>query len=250
MRRMKVTLTFSKSIAPSKKSNTKYYFLLLCQPLWSVVHSAGITKDMASPCPRCGDTRAEPLRRSVFYGLFKAAGYRLSECARCKRKRVFSRDKQAKSHHHHGFILRSDAVGAFAKISDSPPETPRAFATAAGKGFAATTGQTDAAAFIKEAVPIIPAAINASTEIEPPSRPPGPLLRAEADTAPQPGINHGEESEKVRHNKTYTCPVCGSRDCRRSRRTFWENIRRRPKMMRCRSCRRRFPHPSSEDSEK
>jgi ribosomal protein L37AE/L43A len=39
------------------------------------------------------------------------------------------------------------------------------------------------------------------------------------------------------------CPVCGSTAYRRSRRTILERILLRPRMARCRNCRKRFPYP-------
>ena len=48
------------------------------------------------------------------------------------------------------------------------------------------------------------------------------------------------------------CPFCGAGDFRKSRRRWYDRLMRRPKMARCRSCRRRFPRPyfrpSSEES--
>jgi transcription elongation factor Elf1 len=41
------------------------------------------------------------------------------------------------------------------------------------------------------------------------------------------------------------CPVCGSTAYRRSRRTTLERILLRPRMARCRNCRKRFPFPKS-----
>jgi uncharacterized Zn finger protein len=41
------------------------------------------------------------------------------------------------------------------------------------------------------------------------------------------------------------CPACGSTSYRRSRRTTLERILLRPKMARCRKCRKRFPYPKS-----
>lgn len=37
------------------------------------------------------------------------------------------------------------------------------------------------------------------------------------------------------------CPSCGSHDCRRSHRTWWERHRNAPPMYRCRRCNYRFP---------
>lgn len=39
------------------------------------------------------------------------------------------------------------------------------------------------------------------------------------------------------------CPRCGSLDFRRSRRRWYDRVLRRPKMVRCRNCRRRFSGP-------
>lgn len=40
------------------------------------------------------------------------------------------------------------------------------------------------------------------------------------------------------------CPYCGSDDFRRSRRRWYDHLLKRPKMARCRQCRRRFPSDS------
>jgi len=40
------------------------------------------------------------------------------------------------------------------------------------------------------------------------------------------------------------CPACGSTAYRRSRRTLLERILLRPRMARCRNCRKRFPYPT------
>ena len=39
------------------------------------------------------------------------------------------------------------------------------------------------------------------------------------------------------------CPACGSTSYRRSRRNILERILLRPRMVRCRNCRKRFPYP-------
>jgi hypothetical protein len=52
--------------------------------------------------------------------------------------------------------------------------------------------------------------------------------------------------------QTIGCPYCGAADFRKSRRRWYDRLMRRPKMARCRSCRRRFPRPyfrpSAEES--
>jgi hypothetical protein len=39
------------------------------------------------------------------------------------------------------------------------------------------------------------------------------------------------------------CPYCRSTEWRRSRRRWYDRLMKRPKMARCRTCRRRFPQP-------
>jgi len=72
---------------------------------------------MVSPCPKCGDMRAEPLYRSIFYPLFKRLGYRLSECGRCRRKRLVPRHKNDKHRHTHaeGSKTRAEVTRATEK---------------------------------------------------------------------------------------------------------------------------------------
>src|SRR5438552_6757893 len=42
---------------------------------------------------------------------------------------------------------------------------------------------------------------------------------------------------------TVGCPYCGGTDIRRSRRRWYDRLMKRPKMVRCRKCLRRFPRP-------
>jgi len=62
------------------------------------------------------------------------------------------------------------------------------------------------------------------------------------ESAPVEAVpNEAEElHEKERRE---ACPKCGKHDFRRSRRTWWEHLRRRPSMVRCRSCRHRYALP-------
>jgi hypothetical protein len=52
-------------------------------------------------------------------------------------------------------------------------------------------------------------------------------------------------------NNSPACPYCGSTDFRRSRRRWYDYLLKRPKMARCRTCRRRFPSryiPRAQDN--
>jgi hypothetical protein len=128
---------------------------------------------MVSPCPKCEAVRAEPARGSIFYRPFKLFGYRLTECARCGRWRVFPTKK--KTHH--------------------DPENARKL-------------QTEAAVRMVEEKPA-----------------------PEVVTAKNPRSPKG------------ACPVCGSHNFHRSKRSFWERMTARPPMVRCGKCRERFPRP-------
>lgn len=51
-------------------------------------------------------------------------------------------------------------------------------------------------------------------------------------------------------NNSPACPYCGSSDFRRSRRRWFDHLRRRSKMARCKQCHRRFPcrhFPNAKD---
>jgi len=146
-----------------------------------------------SPCPRCGDTRAEPVYRSVYYSLLRRLGYRLCECGRCRRWRVFRR-------HHQGHRR------------DSRRDTHEARTGA--------LAVPDRSANSPEAPAVENPSVTTATMVETETTP--------ADAAGGPRI---------------ACPFCGSENCRPSRRTFWERWIGRPKMLRRRLCRKRFPRP-------
>lgn len=52
-----------------------------------------------------------------------------------------------------------------------------------------------------------------------------------------------EDANEKEPERSDVCPRCGQKDYRRSRRRWWERLTRRPPMVRCRACRRRFPEP-------
>lgn len=46
---------------------------------------------MAAPCPRCGATKTEPIRRGWRQSLARGLGYDFRKCARCRRLRLIGR---------------------------------------------------------------------------------------------------------------------------------------------------------------
>jgi len=61
----------------------------------------------------------------------------------------------------------------------------------------------------------------------------------------QPKVSGQETSVDSSTHEARCCPVCGSTSYRRSGRSLLERILLRPKMARCRNCRKRFPYPKS-----
>ena len=91
------------------------------------------------------------------------------------------------------------------------------------------------------------------SQAQPLTAPPGPEPISEPDAAGDespivlkpvktPPVMPREEIEKPADNPR-TCPRCGSTYVRRSHRTFFERLIRRPKMARCKVCDHRFPLP-------
>ena len=154
---------------------------------------------LSPPCPRCGDTRAEPMYRSVFYPLFKRFGYRLCYCGRCRRKRIFRRHEGRQDYKTEQKTPMARARAAPAAVGNIASDSVPPKATETG----ATAGNE-----VHKAI---------ETPAPPPARSPHISL---------------------------ACPFCFSRNCRPSRRKLWERWLGKPKMMRCRQCRRRFPRPT------
>lgn len=59
-----------------------------------------------------------------------------------------------------------------------------------------------------------------------------------------------QESERRPHQYTHPCPRCGSREYRRSHRTWLERRRGIRAMYRCRKCSERFSLPQAEEAER
>ncbi len=80
------------------------------------------------------------------------------------------------------------------------------------------------------------------------------LIRREPDAEPEVIARpQRDAAPPLRMEAAVGCPYCGSERIRRSRRRWFDHLLKRPKMARCRDCRRRFPSPqipsSSTESE-
>jgi|SRR5271157_604825 len=71
-----------------------------------------------------------------------------------------------------------------------------------------------------------------------------PSFSAEAYVPAAPGVASAVANDPEGGDEwevTLSCPYCGSTKTFRSKRSFWEHLLRRGRMMRCRGCGRRFP---------
>lgn len=66
-------------------------------------------------------------------------------------------------------------------------------------------------------------------------------LSQSADLPNDEQLEHLADDELESGPTGPVCPRCGKSDYRRSRRRWWERLLRRPPMVRCRTCRTRFP---------
>jgi hypothetical protein len=66
-----------------------------------------------------------------------------------------------------------------------------------------------------------------------------------AEESSQPKLTQQVTVVDYSNHGLHRCPVCGSTEYRRSRRTPLERILLRPRMARCRNCRKRFPYPKT-----
>jgi transcription elongation factor Elf1/ribosomal protein L37AE/L43A len=66
-----------------------------------------------------------------------------------------------------------------------------------------------------------------------------------AEESSQPNLDKQGTTADSSKGGSFRCPFCGAATYRRSRRSTLERILFRPKMARCRNCRKRFPYPKS-----
>ena len=79
---------------------------------------------------------------------------------------------------------------------------------------------------------------------EPPAEQSQPVAAAAADDPqPAPAASESSPSEEQSPERTHSCPHCGGKDYRRSRRRWLERRKGSPPMLRCRNCNHRFPLP-------
>jgi ssDNA-binding Zn-finger/Zn-ribbon topoisomerase 1 len=233
---------------------------------------------VTSPCPKCGETRTDPVRHGTMYKLVWAFGYRLHRCPRCRAARYLPR--------HRG--KSRDLSQGGNELAGAPwlAEERRAIGTAEArsepKEDQVAADSSDRELHACPACGSMKCHRSRRTKLERlQSRP--PMARCEMcgmrfpyprdHDEPSDSVKAGELGATVSHmgeegmasrtaaeislpkvDKQETaadysnrglsrCPVCGSIVFRRSRRTILERILFRPRMARCRNCSKRFPYP-------
>jgi uncharacterized Zn finger protein len=236
---------------------------------------------MTTPCPRCGETKTDPVWHGLMYKLVHAFGYRLHQCARCHAPRFIPRHHE-KSH---------DS----SKLGNGPANAP-VFPAGGGnsrKVEASLEPKKDrvtAADSSDDELHRCPACGSSEyhrtkrTKLERLRfRPPiarcegcgmrfpypghrvkypealklaGATASGSAEETKAPNMAAENTPPKVTKEGTAAdrsdgasprCPACGSKEYHRTKRTRLEHFRLRPPMARCEKCGMRFPHPGRRE---
>jgi hypothetical protein len=161
---------------------------------------------MASPCPRCGNTKTESVHHGFIYDTLWMFGYHLRRCSFCKRWRLFKQRGPTQPH--------PDNM----TVDELRERFNRKLAEAARKASPASeTLEGEMASDSSEK-----------------SRGPGD----------QPGRSSSRAAGATDEFEEYRlCPKCGSSNYHRSRRRWYERLVKRRRMARCMQCNHRFPYP-------
>jgi len=234
---------------------------------------------MISPCPRCGATRTDSVRHGAMYKLVWTVGYRLQRCSRCRLPRFIRRHRDESPD---SLQLGEEAAAGphftdkgrareMAKENSEPTENQVTSADSSNRGWGrcpacgSTAYHHRSRRTTLERILLRPRMARCE---KCGSRFPYPKHVEESPDSLQlgeeaaAGLHFAEErraqeiakenSERTENQVTGAdssnrardcCPACGSTAYRRSRRTTLERILLRPRMARCRKCRRRFPYP-------
>ena len=159
---------------------------------------------MGIACPRCGTETTDPVTHGFAYNLCRKFGYHLRRCANCHRRRLL---KHRTNHHHSNEPEMEELSQDYSRQLERA--SPRPLATnEISDGNPASDMNNKSG---------LPSAV--------PSLPP-----------------EGNVESPKRVGNYYMCPTCGSTDCHRSRRRWWERLIKRPPMARCHRCNHRFPY--------
>ena len=231
---------------------------------------------MTSPCPRCGATRTDSVPHGPMYKLAWAVGYRLCRCSRCRLPR-FVRKRQDESPN--SLQLREEAAAGRHSAEETreiaeetfAPKVTKQVASAdssnRGSGCCPVCGGTQCHRSQRTPLerillrPRMARCENCGSRFPytmPVEKSPDSFHRGEEAAAGRHSAGESTEIAEETFAPRVTaevpgadssnrgwghCPACGSTEYRRSRRTTLERILLRPRMARCRKCRKRFPYP-------
>jgi hypothetical protein len=161
---------------------------------------------MSVPCPRCGTTKTESVRRGFIHDTLWNMGYHLRVCSFCNRWRVFKRLDPSQPH-----------------PDDMTTEQLREiFNQKIAESLRKDSGEPEPS---EGNMAVEPAEESPDIEIQPTES------------------SIGVAEAPVEDEEYGYCPKCGGMNYRRSRRRWWERMMNRPRMARCMKCAHRFPYP-------
>ena len=208
---------------------------------------------MATPCPRCGATKTDPVIHGLMYKLVWVFGYRLQECARCRRPRFLPR--------HNGKFHDSSKLGK-EPVSAPPFSDERGALRNVEKDHEPrVTKQVTAADSSQRELPRCP--VCGSAQYHPTRRTTlGRILRRqnvaycencglsflypgrrEKYPYTQPKVTKQVTAADSLGRELPRCPTCGNPQCHLSRHTTLERILAIPRMAYCEKCGSHFPYP-------
>jgi hypothetical protein len=236
---------------------------------------------MSSPCPKCGAIKTEAVRHGIVYNLAWAFGYRLRECSGCRKPRLIRRHDEspdslklgkkavtvARFGEERG-ALKTAEENLEAKVTEEVAAADSADYGLRCCPFCGSTQYHRTPRTTLEHLLLRPrmarcetcrlrfpyprhrdgctGSVNlgeaAATVASPSEEKRGPEM---AEEHVRPTVSKQVTGADSSNRGLRGCPVCGSTSYRRSRRTTLERILLRPKMARCRNCRKRFPYPKS-----
>src|SRR5208337_34215 len=212
---------------------------------------------MATPCPRCGATKTDSVVHGLMYKLVWAFGYRLQECARCRRPRFLPRHDR-RSHESSPLGKEpvsappfSDERGALRKVEkDHEPkvtkqataadsshrELPRCPACGSAQYF--RTKRTTLERILRRQY--VAYCENCGLSFLYPGR-------REKYPYTQPKVTKRVTAADSSNYELHRCPTCGNTEYHRTKRTTLEHLLLRPKMGRCEGCGSRFLYPGRRE---
>jgi len=239
---------------------------------------------MTSPCPRCGDTKADPVRHGLMYKLVWAFGYRLQECARCRGPRFLPRhDRKSPGSSQLGKEPASvppfaEERGALRTAEENPEPKVTKQVTAAdssdsGLRRCPVCGGTEYHRTKRTTLerirsrPKLAHCENCGLRFPYPGhrdRSSGSVKLGEAvatvprsaeekrapktaEENPQPEVTKQVTGADSSDRGLRRCPTCGSTKYHRTQRTSLEHLVLRPRMARCEKCGARFPYPGRRE---